>query len=91
MDRFIKQVEKVWTPSMVNTVSTWLDDLERIEDKQPKGRRAFNQWKPFKVYSSITLAKHVSPVFSLRFKGQEVAEVKLDRQGQANLVLSKRI
>lgn len=52
----------------------WASELQnalRISEKLVQ----FHQWRPLKVYSSLSNARKPRPVFSLRYRGQEVGKI----------------
>lgn len=52
----------------------WANELEAAIIKAKTITR-FNEWKPLKVFTSLSNARKPKPIFSLRYQGQEVAEL----------------
>jgi len=69
----------------------WLQALEQGKKIIIQARKQFHQWNPLRVYVSVTkVRKSKSRVlFSLRFFGQEVAELFV-KNGKVTLKLTKR-
>jgi len=67
----------------------WLDVCKKGEDKIHKAKKQFHQWHPLRVYVSVGKAKSNTAVFSLRFFGQEVAELVVENNKDVKLRLSK--
>jgi len=84
------QIKDIWENNKTDfeqSLSYWLRRLEEGEKLLYQTRRQFHQWEPLRVYISVTKAK--SSLFSLRFFGQEVAELVV-RNGNVTLRLSKQ-
>jgi len=84
------QIKDIWENNKTEfeqCLSNWLQRLEEGEKLMSQTRRQFHQWEPLRVYISVTRAK--SNLFSLRFFGQEVAELFV-RDKNVALRLSKR-
>jgi len=70
------QINNMWksnNPDFEQTLDDWLRRLKEGEKLIRQARSQFHQWDPLRVYVSVTKAK--SSLFSLRFFGQEVAEL----------------
>lgn len=84
------EIKDMWESNKTEfeqSLSDWLWRLEEGERLMSQTRRQFHQWEPLRVYISVTKAK--SNLFSLRFFGQEVAELFVKDKNVA-LRLSKR-
>ena len=55
----------------------WANELEAAKIQALTLAR-FHEWKPLKVFTSLSKARKPKPVFSLRYQGQEVAELVAD-------------
>jgi len=76
MEDLAAQTLKVWEDNKLefeNSLDDWLQRLQEGEKIIHQKRQQFRQWNPLRVYISVTKAK--SNIFSLRFFGQEVAEL----------------
>lgn len=75
----VSEVEKLWHENKVNVeknLDKWLYACKDGESKIRNARKEFHQWNPLKVYVSVDKAKlKKNFIFSLRFFGQEVAEL----------------
>jgi hypothetical protein len=74
------KVEKLWNGDQKDNIKKnldgWLNACKEGEDNICKAKKQFHQWHPLRVYVSVGKAKSSNkPVFSLRFFGQEVAEL----------------
>lgn len=56
----------------------WAGELECALE-QSKRIAKFHQWKPLKVFTSLSAVRKPKPVFSLRYRGQEVANLIADK------------
>ncbi len=65
------QVSKIWDKP--TKLDTWLESLEKSKEPLALLKKQFHQWGNLRVYTSTTKAK--AHVFSLRFFGQEVAQL----------------
>ena len=52
----------------------WANELDEAK-AQALTLARFHEWKPLKVFTSLSKARKPKPVFSLRYQGQEVAEL----------------
>ena len=79
MEDFAEQIKNVWEDNKTEfeeSTDGWLRALEKSKKIISQARKQFHQWNPLRVYVSVTRATSNSRVlFSLRFFGQEVAEV----------------
>jgi hypothetical protein len=71
-------------------LSGWLDACRKGKDKIRKAKKQFHQWHPLRVYVSVGKAKSNTAVFSLRFLGQEVAELVVKTKDEVKLSLSDK-
>jgi hypothetical protein len=93
MENLAVQIKKMWEDNedeFEKKLNDWLRVLEKGEKLISRARKQFHQWEPLRVYVSVTKAKSNSRVlFSLRFFGQEVAELFVE-DGKVTLRLEKR-
>jgi hypothetical protein len=85
------KVEELWNKETVKIdkgLDKWLSACKKGEDKIRKAKKQFHQWYPLRVYVSVGKAKSNTSVFSLRFFGQEVAELVV--KDKVLLKLSKK-
>ena len=83
-------VNMMWTQNQTEfrkLLIDWIEGLEKKAEKLHEDRRKFHSWSPLEVYVSLSDIK--SGNFSLRFQGQEVAKLRLDRKGKTVLVLGR--
>ncbi|MGY5881924.1 MAG: hypothetical protein RTV31_16880 [Candidatus Thorarchaeota archaeon] len=76
MEDLAAQVNDMWNSNKADferSLDGWFRKLKEGEKLIRQTRSQFHQWDPLRVYVSVTKAK--SSVFSLRFFGQEVAEL----------------
>ncbi len=73
----INQIEMLWkNPEVEKKLDGWLSALKEGQEKIIKAKRLFHQWNPLRIYVSVSKAKAKNLVtFSVRFFGQEVAEL----------------
>jgi len=74
----LEDVKRLWLehPELECRICGWIKDIKANRSFISQARRAFREWKPFMVYINVTnVKKKGSAVFSLRFNGQEVAEI----------------
>ncbi len=81
MQYLLKAVESLWDSSLEQKVSGWANDVNTNKKKTEDARKRFHQWEPFRVYTSVSRIKNNPSYFSLRFFGQEVAEIRVKRNG----------
>ena len=84
------QIKDMWESNKAEfeqSLSDWLRRLKEGEKLIRQARSQFHQWDPLRVYVSVTKAK--SSLFSLRFFGQEVAEL-VAKDRNVTLTLSKQ-
>lgn len=97
MDDLASKVKKLWEDNKTEfevRLDSWLEGLKNGEKVIRQKRKQFHQWDPLRIYVSVTRAKSNSrALFSLRFFGQEVAELfvknskvtlRLKRHGEKN-------
>lgn len=93
MENLAAKVKDIWEENKIefeDRLDDWLKRLEEGEKLIRQARSQFHQWDPLKVYVSVTRAKSKRrAVFSLRFFGQEVAELVVKDQSVV-LKLTKR-
>jgi len=91
VDNLAVEIKNIWEKNKAEfeeRLDDWLKRLEEGEKLIRKDRKQFHQWDPLRVYVSVTKAK--SSLFSLRFFGQEVAEL-FEKDGKViTLRLNKR-
>lgn len=76
MEDLAVQIKNIWEDNKTEfeeRLDGWLKVLEGGEKLIRQAKKQFHQWNPLRVYVSVTRAK--SSLFSLRFFGQEVAEL----------------
>jgi hypothetical protein len=87
------KVEKLWNGDQKDEIKKnldgWLIACKKGKDKISKAKKQFHQWHPLRVYVSVGKAKSNTAVFSLRFFGQEVAELVVETNNEVKLRLSK--
>ncbi len=70
-----QKTKDIWIAEKCAALSVrWAEELQCALVISKKLMR-FHQWWPLKVYSSLSNAKKTRPVFSLRYRGQEVGEI----------------
>jgi len=88
-----EQVKAVWGKNQKEIeakVCAWIKGIEANKDTIEESRNAFHQWEPLRAYTSTTKLKQKGKaVFSLRFHGQEVAEVEIKKGAKPILNVSK--
>ncbi|MEW6078312.1 MAG: hypothetical protein AB1724_10900 [Thermodesulfobacteriota bacterium] len=92
MQQLITDVEKLWTSNQTfeKTISGWINDINKNMPEVQKARKAFHEWKPLKVYTSVTKLKKATPSFSVRLLGQEVAEIRVLKHGAVKLYITEK-
>lgn len=85
------EIEKLWSNNKVTvTLDDWLNACKVGQEKFHKAKKQFHQWNPLKVYISVGKAKSSMPIFSLRFFGQEIAELIVKDANKVILRISKK-
>ena len=86
----IRSIEELWNGEQKDEVRKKLDGWLRAciegKDKIQKAKKQFHQWYPLRVYVSVGKTKSN---FSLRFFGQEVAELVVKANNEVKIRLSK--
>ena len=67
----------------------WVNDVNKNKSKAENARKRFHEWDSLRVYTSVTRIKNNPRYFSLRFLGQEVAEIRVYENGEVKLAISK--
>lgn len=80
----LKEHEGEW----IERYSDYLSKTAANKDKILEKRRKFHKWANLSVYSSLGKAKDNSNTFDLRYEGQSVGEIKVDRRGEVYLYIS---
>lgn len=80
----LKEHEGEW----VERYSDYLTKTAANKDKILEKRKKFHKWANLSVYSSLGKAKDNSNTFDLRYEGQSVGEIKVDRKGEVYLYIS---
>ena len=95
MEDLAVRTKKVWE-EYYNTkcekeLDDWLRALEQGKETAKQARKKFHQWNPLRVYVSVTKVRSSKNrvIFSLRFFGQEVAELVV-KTGEVKLRLTER-
>lgn len=88
------QTRKKWEENntqLEKELDSWLRALEQGKEIIKQARKQFHQWNPLRVYVSVTKVRSSKSrvLFSLRFFGQEVAELVV-KTGEVKLRLIKR-
>lgn len=87
------QVKELWESNqekMENKIKEWIDLIKLNKNIIPEARKSFHQWQPLRAYTSTAkLMKKGEVVFSLRFHGQEVADIKVTKGRSPVLCVSK--
>ena len=90
------QIKKMWEDNKTEfekRLDGWIKALEGGEKRIRQAKRQFHQWDPLRIYVAVTKVKSSRVLFSLRFFGQEVAELsvkdrkvtlRLKRHGEKN-------
>jgi hypothetical protein len=87
-------VKNLWTEHQKNIkehLNGWLNACKEGENKIRKAKKQFHQWHPLRVYVAVGKAKsNGDSVFSVRFFGQEVAELVVKTKDKVKLCLSDK-
>lgn len=84
----IEQVEKLWTDETENMVAKWAEQLKSNKQIVIDEGKKFREWGYLHVYTSFTHATNSKKSFSLRYLGQEVGTILVDKDVQ--LVISPK-
>jgi hypothetical protein len=86
-------VTKIWQDNydeFEKKLNVWLDALQAGANQLILSKKEFHRWDPLGAYVSVTKAKsRAKSIFSLRFFGQEVANLTV-KDKQVLLVLGKK-
>ena len=74
-----------WTDKWNGYAKKIIANMEHIQ----KCRKTFHKWHPLKIYLNVTEGMAKRPQFSIRFKGQEVAKLVLNRDHTPLLKITK--
>jgi hypothetical protein len=89
----LEDVKRLWLEhqsELERRICGWVKDIEDNRSFISRARSAFREWEPFMVYINVTKAKKGgSAVFSLRFNGQEVAQIKVNKNLEVQLRVEK--
>lgn len=85
----LKKIESCWTDTLDKKVAEWAEQLKVNEDVFREAAKAFHEWQPLRVYLSVARAMHSRPSFSLRYEGQEVANL-IVKGGDVFLEISRK-
>lgn len=85
--RLMKENYDMWSNSWNDYADRINANIELIQNK----RGTFNEWHPLKIYMSVKEAKEVRGKFSVRFKGQEVAFLKVNNDLKPMLTIDKEL
>lgn len=86
----LDEIEAVWKPEHVAQVDGWAADLERSLSCFAQASKRFKVTSPLDVYLTVSRAKQSTARFSVRFLGQEVAELIVKEEG-VFLAISKKL
>jgi len=68
----------------------WVERIEKCSEAIKDTKKTFQKWKPLRFYTSFSKAKGINPVeFSVRFYGQEVAQLRVYQSGSTKLVIDE--
>jgi hypothetical protein len=88
-----KETVSLWEKNATQFEKRILEWVERIEKSSQiiKGaKKTFQKWKPLRFYTSFSKAKGINTVeFSVRFYGQEVAQLRAYQNGSTKLVIDE--
>lgn len=86
------EIENLWNRNKVeieNKLNGWLIACKDGDGNIRNVRKQFHQWVPLKVYVSVGKAKSNTSIFSVRFFGQEVAELIVQDRDEVKLRLKR--
>lgn len=86
----LDEIEAAWKPEHVAKVDGWAADLEKSLSFFAKASKRFKVTSPLDVYLTVSRAKQSTARFSVRFLGQEVAELRVKEEGVL-LAISKKL
>lgn len=84
----IDDINKVWNEETVKLTNNWAAKLVSNKNKVLDAVTKFHEWGPIHVYLSFTRATSKSVTFSLRYNGQEVASLSVNKE--VKLVISEK-
>ena len=80
-----ERTRRIWIDSDAEArAGRWVDGLEEARAVVEAHRRTFRAWSPLRPYITLGDAKRPSPLFSWRFRGQEVAKMRVDLLAEAD-------
>ncbi|MEY4591133.1 MAG: hypothetical protein RIR18_28 [Pseudomonadota bacterium] len=86
----LEQIEDCWNGNDAEKrTGTWATKLKANKVKLTQAIKQFKQWEPLGVYTSVTRGMRPNVTFSLRFHGQEVAELAV-KDTDVRLNVSKK-
>jgi hypothetical protein len=88
------KVEELWNKNTVKIekdLDRWLSACKEGKEKIRIAKKQFHQWRPLRVYVAVGKVKSTSDsVFSVRFFGQEVAELVVKTKDEVQLSISDK-
>lgn len=71
----LDRIDSMWTPAHEKMAATWAAALEENLPRVTAAAQRFREFSPLDIHLSVGRAKAPAISFSLRFMGQEVAEL----------------
>lgn len=85
----LEEIEACWTEGQTTLAGKWADALVENKDKVIEAGKKFHEWDPLRTYLSVTRADKPRIVFSLRYQGQEVANLAVNGKERLLKISSK--
>lgn len=76
----LEQVESLWTKKEEDLADKWAKQLMENRQKIDEAVKLFHKWSPLEVYLPVSRAMKKSVTFSIRYQGQEVAILKVNKE-----------
>jgi len=83
--QLLEDNKKDWT----NKWNEYADKITANIKYIQKCRKTFQKWHPLKIYLNVSESKKGNPEFSIRFKGQGIANLVLDKKHKPLLKITK--
>lgn len=85
----LEQINALWNEDLEAKTCGWARDVVAKKHLVEAMTTQFHEWAPLYVYTSVARVKGSGPTFSLRYEGQEVAELDV-KEGEVWLRISQQ-
>lgn len=79
----IDDIDNLWTKDRQELAKKWATDLKKHAGKAKIAASKFHEWNPLYAYLSYSRATSPQIKFSLRYRGQEVADIHVNETSES--------